>query len=80
MLPFKDNEMMAISFRPRVTKAGKNMASLVVADSARDLHSVVVFPTAFAKAFMTIEEGKVYTVTTGKTKDGTVILEDVANV
>jgi hypothetical protein len=26
---------------------------------------------------MTIEEGKVYTVKTGKTKEGTVILEDV---
>jgi len=42
------------------------------------LHSVVVFPTAFAKAYMTIEEGKVYNIKTSKTKDGTVILDDVS--
>jgi hypothetical protein len=29
---------------------------------------------------MTIEEGNVYKVSLGKTKDGTVILEDVVNV
>ena len=80
MLPFKEGESMAISFRPRVTKAGKKMASLVIADSSRDLHSVLVFPTAFPKAYMTIEEGNVYTIKTAKTKDGTVILEDVINV
>jgi hypothetical protein len=28
---------------------------------------------------MTIEEGKVYTVKTGKTKDGTVTLEDITS-
>ena len=78
MLPFKDDESMAISFKPRMTKAGKKMASLVIADASRDLHSVVVFPTAFAKAYMTIEEGKIYTVKTSKTKDGTVILDDVS--
>jgi DNA polymerase-3 subunit alpha len=79
MLPFKEGESMAISFKPRMTKAGKKMASLVVADAGRDLHSIVVFPTAFAKAYMTIEEGKVYTVKTGKTKDGTVTLEDITS-
>jgi DNA polymerase III alpha subunit len=78
MLPFKDDESMAISFKPRMTKAGKKMASLVIADASRDLHSVVVFPTAFAKAYMTIEEGKVYNIKTSKTKDGTVILDDVS--
>jgi DNA polymerase-3 subunit alpha len=78
MLPFKDDESMAISFKPRMTKAGKKMASLVIADASRDLHSVVVFPTAFAKAYMTIEEGKIYTIKTSKTKDGTVILDDVS--
>jgi len=80
MLPFKDGEDFVVSFKPRMTKAGKKMASLVIADAARELHSVVVFPTAFAKAYMTIEEGNVYKVSLGKTKDGTVILEDVVNV
>jgi DNA polymerase-3 subunit alpha len=76
-LPYKDEEMMVVSFKPRVTKAGKKMASLTLADAGRDLHSVTVFPTHFAKAYMNIEEGKSYRFDFGKTKDGTVTLEDV---
>jgi len=53
------------------------MASLVVADAGREMHSVVVFPMQFAKAYMKIEEGSVYKFSFGKTKDGTVILEDI---
>jgi DNA polymerase-3 subunit alpha len=76
-LPFKDEEMFVVSFKPRVTKQGKKMASLTVADTARNLHSITVFPTSFAKAYMKIEEGTAYKFTLGKTKDGTVILEDI---
>jgi hypothetical protein len=79
-LPYKEDEKFVVSFRPRVTKAGKKMASLVVADTDRDLHSVTVFPTSFAKAYMKIEEGNAYNFTFGQTKDGTVIMEDVENV
>jgi DNA polymerase-3 subunit alpha len=78
-LPFKDEEMFVVSFKPRITKQGKKMASLTVADTARNLHSITVFPTSFAKAYMKIEEGNAYKFTLGKTKDGTVILEDVNN-
>lgn len=77
MLPYKDEEMFVVSFKPRMTKAGKKMATLTLADTSRDLHSVVVFPTTFAKAYMKIQEGNAYTFSFGKTKDGTVILEDI---
>jgi hypothetical protein len=80
MLPYKDEQKFVVSFRPRVTKAGKKMASLVLADADRDLHSVTVFPTSFAKAYMKIEEGNAYNFTFGQTKDGTVIMEDVESV
>ena len=80
MLPYKDDDMFVVSFKPRITKAGKKMASLTVADASRELHSITVFPTSFAKAYMKIEEGSVYKFSLGKTKDGTVILEDVLNV
>ncbi len=76
-LPYKDEEMFVVSFKPRITKAGKKMASLTLADTDRDLHSITVFPTSFAKAYMHIEEGKAYKFSFGKTKDGTVTLEDV---
>ena len=77
MLPYKDDEMFVVSFKPRITKTGKKMASLTLADSGRELHSVTVFPTAFPKAYMNIETGGVYKFKFGKTKDGTVIMEDV---
>jgi DNA polymerase-3 subunit alpha len=76
-LPYTEEEMFVVSFKPRVTKAGKKMASLTLADTGRELHSVTVFPTAFAKAYMKIEEGNPYKFSFGKTKDGTITLEDV---
>jgi hypothetical protein len=79
-LPYKEDELFVVSFKPRVTKAGKKMASLVLADGSRDLHSVTVFPTSFSKAYMKIDEGNVYKFSLGKTKDGTIIMEDVFNV
>ena len=76
-LPFTEEEMFVVSFKPRITKTGKKMASLTLADTSRDLHSITVFPTSFAKAYMSLEEGKSYKFSFGKTKDGTVTLEDI---
>jgi DNA polymerase-3 subunit alpha len=80
MLPFKEGEHLVVSFKPRITKTGKKMASLTLADSSRELHAITVFPTSFAKAYMTIEAGNVYKFKFGKTKDGTVIMDEVENV
>jgi DNA polymerase-3 subunit alpha len=80
MLPYKEDEMYVVSFRPRVTKAGKNMAYMVVADSSRELHSITIFPTSFPKAYMKIKDGNVYNFKFGKTKEGTIIMEDVFDV
>jgi DNA polymerase-3 subunit alpha len=77
MLPYSNDEMMVVSFKPRITKTGKKMATMTLADTARDLTSVTVFPTAFAKAYMNIEEGKAYKFSLGKTKDGTITLEEI---
>ena len=76
-LPYKDDEMFVVSFKPRVTKAGKKMAYLTLADTSRELHSVTVFPTQFPKAYMKVKEGTAYKFSFAKTKDGTVIMEDV---
>lgn len=76
-LPYTDDEMYVIAFKPRVTKAGKKMAYLVLADTARELHSVTVFPMQFPKAYMKIKEGNAYKFEFGKTKDGTTIMNEV---
>ena len=80
MLPYGEDEMFVVSFKPRMTKAGKKMASMTLADATRALHPITVFPTSFAKAYMKIQEGSVYKFSLGKTKDGTVIMEDVFDV
>ncbi len=80
MLPFKEGEHFVVSFKPRITKTGKKMASLTLADSGRELHAITVFPTSFARAYMTIEAGNAYKFKFGKTKDGTVIMDEVENV
>ena len=80
MLPYKEGEHYVVSFKPRVTKAGKKMASLTVADAGRELHAITVFPTAFPKAYMHVQAGNVYKFEFKETKDGTVIMEDVVNV
>ena len=77
MLPYKEDELFVVSFSARITKAGQKMAILTVADSSRNLHPVTVFPTNFATAFMKVEEGKAYKLKLGKTKDGTITMEDV---
>ena len=76
-LPYSDEELYVVSFKPRITKAGKKMAYLTLADATRELHSVTVFPTAFPKAYMKIKEGTAYKFSLGKTKDGTIIMEDI---
>ena len=76
-LPYTDDEMYVLSFKPRVTKAGKKMAYMVLADTARELHSVTVFPTQFPQAYMKVKEGNAYKFEFGKTKDGTVIMNEV---
>jgi DNA polymerase III alpha subunit len=79
-LPYTQKENYVLSFKPRVTKAGKRMATLVVADSDRNLSSVVVFPTAFAMAYTRIEEGKAFEMEFSKTKDGDLTLKEVISV
>jgi DNA polymerase-3 subunit alpha len=76
-LPYKDEELFVVSFKSRTTKAGKKMALMTLADEARDLHLVTVFPTAYPKAYMKVKEGNAYKFSFGKTKDGTIIMEDV---
>lgn len=79
-LPYGENEYYVLSFKPRITKTGKRMATMVVADNSRGLSSVVVFPTAFAMAYTRVEEGKAFPMEFSKTKDGDITLKEVSNV
>ena len=76
-LPYSDDEYYVLSFKPRITKAGKRMASLVVANSGRDLMSMIVFPSAFAVAYTRIEEGNVYKINYSLSKDEDLVFQEI---
>jgi len=76
-IPFANDEQFVLSFTPRVTKAGKKMASMVVANASREMTAVTVFPTMFSQGYMRCEPGKVVKIEFGKTKEGTITLQEV---
>jgi DNA polymerase III alpha subunit len=78
-LPYGQDEYYVLSFKPRITKAGHRMASLVVADSGRELMSMIVFPRNFAMAYTRIEEGNAYKINYNLSKDDDLVFQEVVN-
>jgi DNA polymerase-3 subunit alpha len=76
-LPYGQDEYYVLSFKPRMTKAGKRMASLLVADSGRELMSMIVFPSAFPNAYMNVEEGKPCKINYSISKDDDLVFQDI---
>jgi hypothetical protein len=78
-LPYGQDEYFVLAFKSRVTKAGKRMASLCVANSDRNLLSMIVFPSNFAMAFTKLEEGKAFKINYNKTKEEDLVFQEVVN-
>jgi DNA polymerase-3 subunit alpha len=76
-LPYGEDEHYVVAFKPRITKTGKRMATLILADSNRDLSSVIVFPNVFPKAYVSLEEGKAFQLEINKTKDEDLVLQEI---
>jgi DNA polymerase-3 subunit alpha len=76
-LPYSQDEHYVLAFKPRITKANKRMATLILADSGRELLSLVVFPSAFAKAYVGIQEGSAYKIDYSINKDDDLIFQDI---
>jgi hypothetical protein len=76
-LPYGQDEYFVLSFKHRRTKAGKNMGTLVVADSGRELKSMIVFPSTFAMAYTRIEEGQAFKINYSLSKDEDLVFQEV---
>ena len=76
-LSFSDDEFYVLAWKPRKTKAGANMGTLLVANSNREMRSITVFPSSFAMAHTRLELGKAFKMEFGKTKQGDLTLEEV---
>jgi len=72
-----DGMYKVVSFAPRKTKAGKNMATMIIADNEKNLTSVVVFDQAFKKAYAFCAEGAVVDIELEQMRDGGITLRNV---
>lgn len=78
-LPYGQDEHFVLSFKPRITKAGKRMGSLILADSSRELLSLIVFPSNFAMAYTRLEAGNAYKINYSISKDEDLVFQEVVN-
>jgi DNA polymerase-3 subunit alpha len=76
-LPYGQDEYFVLAFKPRVTKTNKRMATLILVDSGRELLSLVVFPSAFPKAYVGLEAGSTYKINYSVNKDDDLIFQDI---
>ena len=76
-LPFGDDEYFVVAFKGRTTKAGKKMATVILANNDRELASVVVFPTQYGEAFIKLNEGEWSKIILGETRDGGISFKGV---
>ncbi|MFZ9241640.1 MAG: DNA polymerase III subunit alpha [Sediminibacterium sp.] len=79
-LPYGQDEHYVLSFKSRITKAGKKMASMIVADVNREMKSVLIFPKMFSEGFMKCEPGTAKKMSFSLMEDRTVTLKEVVNV
>jgi DNA polymerase-3 subunit alpha len=76
-LPYGQDEYFVLAFKARVTKANKRMATLILADSGRELLSLVVFPSTFPKAYVGMQAGSAYKIDYSINKEDDLIFQDV---
>lgn len=72
-----DGFYKVVAFQSHKTKAGKNMAYLVLSDAEKNLTRVLAFPQMFHKAYGFCKEGFTIEAEFGQTEDGTVFLREV---
>lgn len=72
-----DGKMFVLSFQSRWTKGNERMATVIVSDSARELSSMVVFPSSYSQAFVKLEAGTVHKIDWSKGKDGGMVFKGV---
>lgn len=76
-MPCSEKESYVVSFKPRLTKAGKRMATMVVSDYQKHLSGILVFPTAFAEAYMKCEPGNTVKLALDTLDDGATVFKGV---
>jgi len=68
---------LVLEFKGRRTKAGKNMATVIMVNSKMELISLLVFPQQYAAGLKHMKPGSLVEIQVGYTKDGTSFVDRV---
>lgn len=72
-----DKMYKVVSFSPRKTKKGTDMAYMILADNQKNLTSVLVFDSQFKKASIKCKPGEVIDADLERMRDGGIVLRNV---
>lgn len=72
-----DGMMRVVSMNPRITKAGKRMGDVVLANEQKELTSALIFPGNFARIFARCQEGATVDIQLKATKEGSLFVDNI---
>lgn len=73
----EDDELFVIDFSSRWTKKRERMATVIVANSARELDSMIVFPSNYSQAFIRLQPGRAKKIEWSEGRGGEMIYRSV---
>jgi DNA polymerase-3 subunit alpha len=73
----EEDEYTVVNFTPYVTKAGKTMSHIVLANSNKDLTRVIAFPTMYKMSLAKMREGMKCKVVLSTLDDGTLMVKEI---
>jgi DNA polymerase-3 subunit alpha len=73
----EEDEYTVVNFTPYVTKAGKTMSHIVLANSNKDLTRAIAFPTMYKMSLAKMREGMKCKVVLSTLDDGTLMVKEI---
>jgi hypothetical protein len=72
-----EDEYVVVDFTPYVTKAGKTMSHIILANSEKELTRVIAFPTMYKMSLAKMREGMKCKVVLSTLDDGTLMVKEI---
>jgi len=72
-----EDEYVVVDFTPYVTKAGKTMSHIVLANAQKELTRVIAFPTMYKMSLAKMREGMKCKVVLSTLDDGTLMVKEI---
>ena len=72
-----EDEYVVVDFTPYVTKAGKTMSHIILANAEKELTRVIAFPTMYKMSLAKMREGMKCKVVLSTLDDGTLMVKEI---